>query len=461
MVLLIDQNVNYAGDFGCTFRSSAIFFKPKNITTTVSFSNYWQFKNGVKVGVVITVRNLKGQLVSREELSFEESNVVNYEVVNVEQGSVEIEAFSNENLRIPYAAIMVIYESKNAVSMVHSYGRNHSLIELEDGEAIIEARESCWTLKVDEKTSNKAIFHNGHVAIESQAATFEVTNADGVEEQVAFTLPRMEPFETVVFDAEAIFPQLKDFLGGRDGWGTLHFASNSSFTRLLIFWENSETSEVQVTHSNFDYSAHVTNLVETTKPGYMVLPTIYGEIPNVIIYPKFASGSYTADGIGDFSSGAVVEPIDETLAFRRNDGKLPARIVTAVSAKLTSAVSLPFECSLGIIHEKRPPKRFHWLIISRNHPTRIHLTAYKEIYPFEQAVELALKLYSDSAKDVLETSLSFPSIDKLPKEIKVDELFDLSGIGSFGYVSIFSHYGGLFVYSSLRKGDSLTIEHSF
>jgi len=34
-------------------------------------------------------------------------------------------------------------------------------------------------------------------------------------------------------------------------------------------------------------------------------------------------------------------------------------------------------------------------------------------------------------------------------------------IDSFGYVSIFSHYGGLVVYSSLRKGNSLISEHSF
>lgn len=457
----INQETNYAGKFGAVFRSSAIFYKPKNIKTTISFSNYWQFKNGLKVGLVITIRDLKGKLISREELSFEESNVINYEVVKVEEGSVEIEAFSSDNLRIPYAAIMVVYESKNGVSMVHSYGRNHSLIELEDDNAIVEARESCWTLRVDENTSNKAIFHNGHLALEAQEAVFTVSRVDGVEEQVKFTIPAVQKFETVIFDAERIFPKLKEFLGEQDGWGTLHFDSQSSFTRLLILWENTESGEVQVTHSNFDYSAHQTNMVESLKPAYMVLPSIYGEIPNAIVYPKFSTGTYTVNRRRSFSSGVVIEGNERTLAFQREDGQLPARIVTAASAKLNENTYIPFECSLGVVHEKRPPKRFHWFVISKRLSTVVHLTAYKEIYPSNEAIDLIFRLYSDTTKDVVEKSLSFSSIEELPKEIKVDEIFDLSDIDSFGYVSIFSHYGGLFVYSSLRKGNSLTLEHSF
>ena len=91
----------------------------------------------------------------------------------------------------------------------------------------------------------------------------------------------------------------------------------------------------------------------------------------------------------------------------------------------------------------------------------MHLTAYKEIYPCNQSIALICRLYSDSTKDVVEKSLSFSSLGELPTEMNVEDVFDLSSIRSFGYISIFSHYGGLFVYSSLRKGNSLTLEHSF
>lgn len=458
---LINQEANYACKFGAAFRSSAIFFKPKNIKTTISFSNYWAFKNGLNVGIVITVRGMKGNLVSREQVSFGDSNVINYEVNNVIEGSIEIEAFSSDNLRIPYAAVMAVYESENSVSMVHSYGRNHSLIELEDDNAIVQARESCWTLRMSDNTSNKAIFHNGHVAIESQEAVFKVSRADGLEKQISFTLPLVQKYETVIFDAEVIFPNLKDFLGTEDGWGTLHFESYSSFTRLLILWENSEHGEVQVTHSNFDFSAHQTNMIESLKPAYMALPLVNGAVPNVIVYPKFSEGNYIVNGGSSFSNGIVIDGNEQTLAFQREDGNLPARIVTAASAKLNQNTILPFECSLGVVHEKRPPKRFHWFIISNKHPTTVHLTAYDDIYAVSEPIELIFRLYSDTTKNVQEKSITFSSIKELTKEIAVEDVFDLSNLKSFGYVSIFCYYGGLFVFSSLQKGNSITLEHSF
>ena len=36
----LDQNKNYAKDFGKVFRSSGIFFIPKDVKTTISLSNY-------------------------------------------------------------------------------------------------------------------------------------------------------------------------------------------------------------------------------------------------------------------------------------------------------------------------------------------------------------------------------------------------------------------------------------
>lgn len=92
---------------------------------------------------------------------------------------------------------MVVYESTNGVSMVHSYGRNHSLIELEDDNAIVEARESCWTLRANPGTTNRAVFHNGHVRLCEQKAKFIVSRAYGVEEYIEFTLPSIDKFETV------------------------------------------------------------------------------------------------------------------------------------------------------------------------------------------------------------------------------------------------------------------------
>ena len=58
----------------------------------------------------------------------------------------------------------------------------------------------------------------------------------------------------LVFSVVDIFPNYKDFLIGSNGWGTVHFENQTAFTRLLLVWRDQESKEVQVTHSNFDYS---------------------------------------------------------------------------------------------------------------------------------------------------------------------------------------------------------------
>ena len=44
--ILVSQADNFAGNFGEVLRSSAIFWvkNSKQLKTTISFSNYWKFK---------------------------------------------------------------------------------------------------------------------------------------------------------------------------------------------------------------------------------------------------------------------------------------------------------------------------------------------------------------------------------------------------------------------------------
>ena len=56
------------------------------------------------------------------------------------------------------------------------------------------------------------------------------------------------------------------------------------------------------------------------------------------------------------------------------------------------------------------------------------------------------------------------SLSNLPDGIFVEDLFDNDpklDNQNFFYVSMFSNYGGLFMYSSMLKEKSMTIEHSF
>src|SRR5687767_12039295 len=124
---VISQQANFKADFGHVHRSSAIFHfrqaRSPRFRTTISFMNYWPLKRGNQVSVVASLRDLSGKLVQRESLVFTEGQVKNYSPLEGTdfEGSVEVEAFGNSNLVIPYAAIVGIYETAKGVTLVHSY----------------------------------------------------------------------------------------------------------------------------------------------------------------------------------------------------------------------------------------------------------------------------------------------------------------------------------------------------
>ena len=66
--------------------------------------DYWTVKKSMKVMVIASLRDLRGNLVLREKLNFDKGHVINYSP-NIEdeefEGSLEMEAICNDNLGIP------------------------------------------------------------------------------------------------------------------------------------------------------------------------------------------------------------------------------------------------------------------------------------------------------------------------------------------------------------------------
>lgn len=472
MGVLIDQEKNYSANFGGVYRSSAIFYKPKNISCTLSISNYWKFKNNFNVILLCSYRAMDGKLISRKEYSFQNSNVLNISIEEIDEGSIEVEAFSNINLRIPYAAVMALYETKNSVSMVHSYSRNHSLIELENNTSITEGRESCWTVRSSKSITNSAIFHNGHLEVKKQNAKLILTNIEGADKEVTFTIQKLSPFETIVFDLNEISPNFREHLLYKDGWATIHFNNHSSFTRMLITWFDKENLDYQVTHSNFDYSNHKTNFIKSKIPAYMKIPTFESNIPlTAVVYPKYSKGNYYLKLGGKnkyFDSGLFInlnEKEDKSIAFSREDGDLPSRLVTGIIGN-TRSNKLPFECSISAFHQKRPSKRFHWLLVSKRLNSKIYVTDYRELYndDINEKVIFSLSLYNPFNKNTYKKDVSFAKLDSVDKVLYPEKIFgtafnDLKD--ELGYVGVFSNYSGFTLYSSIEKNTSVSLEHSF
>jgi hypothetical protein len=471
--VIISQVDNYAMNFGEVLRSSAIFWAKNDdfLRTTISFSNYWKYKNCIDVKVFVNLRNLSGRLLNRKVIEFEKSSICNYSPPEDFEGSVEVEVFGIKNMRIPYAAIMAVYESSKSISMVHSYARAYSQHEIEDKRTITDGEESCWTLRDDNRCSSFAIIHNGPSKQLSQIAKLSVRNHLGNEQSVEIELAEFLPFQTISFEPKSYFNNLVQFLEGQPGNARISFKLNGGFSRMLCGIKTADNTQLQVTHSNFDYSTHDTDIIETgILRAYMRTPSVMGPYQQeIIVYPDSNKGEYILkceDEIKKFKTGEICglkfnDGEGKRIQFTRTDNILPTRIVTGLRLN-SQKINIPAECSLGVVHHNKPKKSFHWMLVSGKFNSQILLVDFQEVYggcPLN--AEFVFKLYTPKEKK--------EHVRKLVKSdlpangaVRVSAIFDDMILkDDYCYLSIWCSYGGLMIFSTLEKAGSITIEHSF
>lgn len=475
--IFINQKDNFTANFGDALRSSAIFYyrTGPGFRTTIAFMNYWKSKRNLEVAIVASLRTMAGKLVRRERLRFGDATVLNYSPsvdAATFEGSLEVESFCTENLVIPYSAIMAIYETTSGVTMVHSYARAYSRHEVEDGRCICVGEESCWTLRDRPGVRSFGIFHNGPKQMPPQRIVLRVSGQSG-RQQAELDLPALAPYQTVKVIPSEHLPHLASLLSGAPGQANLSFQLGEGFTRMLVGNEAVDGSDMQVTHSNFNYASHRTDVIEDPRAcGYMYIPDAGISDKTVIIYPDTDSGRYeVTDGSTTtaFVTGEVVTlPCKEgVLRFRRTDGKLPSRIVTAIAGNAAGA-AVPFECSLGVLTRAQPPKRLWWGVCAARPDLSSTWIAHDapEIYGGMPAnAVIKVSLHSSRTTVALERELGARDVDTLGGGIPLHELFDdpAAHLGSdFGYYTAFSEYPGLTWYSTLaNQRGSLCLEHGF
>ena len=174
--IFISQEKNFSNKHGFHYRSSAQFYfvidKAKKINTSLILFNYFQIKNNNKVAICVTLRDDKGSFVDRKHINFETQSVViidnKFWDLDNHLGSVEVEYFSLKNLVIPYAAVIGAYETNSGITYIHTYSRNYSKHEMENGFTVMESCESNWTIRDSKDVESFTILHNGFLKVEGQ-----------------------------------------------------------------------------------------------------------------------------------------------------------------------------------------------------------------------------------------------------------------------------------------------------
>ncbi|MEQ8507879.1 MAG: hypothetical protein RIB43_02675 [Rhodospirillaceae bacterium] len=473
----ISQSDRFAQNHGHVHRSSGIFYyrSATDFSTTLTLWNHFKHKNNVEAGLVASVRDMSGKLVGRESLNYDDGDVINYNPLVGEtfEGSVEIEAFSSSNLKIPFTAIAALYEAKKSVCLLHAYGRVYSSQEIEESRTVPVGREMGWSLRDTDTVRSFCVFHNGANGQPAQTVNLRVRNSKGDIKTAAIDLAPLRPFQTVRLNANDYIAGLSAFLGGREGTASLDFMVNGAFTRMLVANETVDATEFQATHSNFNYADHVTEaLPDSIGHAYMFIPKLQACDKKVIVYPEFSEGQYlleTQNRKIPFQNGdCVVEPVNaEELKFSRDDGALPARIVTGLILEGKSA-QLPAEISLNVLHAKKPDKRLSWGVCAASDRLKCYLVVtpmppLKGAFPSEGSMEL--RAYSATNHDVLSVKFGSSDIDRLSAGIAFDDIFPSLGAhlaGQTGYFTLYSEYGGLICYTMLSaQNGNVSLEHSF
>jgi hypothetical protein len=473
--VFISQSDRFAKNHGQVFRSSGIFYyrSASAFRSTITLWNHFKHKNATAVALLASVRDMTGKLLIRETLDFAAGEVINYSPFADEnfEGSVEIEAFSAQNLKIPFTAISAIYEAAQSACLIHAYGRVYSSHEIEENRTVPVGRECGWTLRDALGVRSFCVFHNGAGPQPPQVIKLRVLNAWGEQRLCDIDFPALPAFATVRLNAADHIGDLTAFLRGKEGTAALDFQVNGAFTRLLV--GNETGTEFQVTHSNFNYSDHETEaLPDAVGEAYMIIPDLNGRTRRVIVYPEFSPGAYalatTQRTVTFASSETVIVPVEtETIRFSRRDGALPARIVTGLIVDGGQG-QLPAEISLGVFHAKKPDKRLSWGVCAARSrlPSSLVVTdlgQIKGVFPVGGTMEL--RAYSAVNHDVMTAVLGAEDLDALSKGVAFDDLFPgLAGHlgGETGYYTLYSDYGGLFCYSLIHgENGSISLEHSF
>ena len=466
-------------DYGIVLRASGIFYfkKEKSFKTIINILNYWKLKKNLNITIVASLRRMNGSLIKREVLNFQKGNVINYTPDIPEEnfeGSIEIEAFSVEDMVIPYIGIIVVYQSETGISMVHTYGRTYSNHEIEEKRILPKGEETCCNAMRDSKDIESfAIVHNGSLLCPEQRVNISILNHKGERQEGSFTLHELAPYETVKIIPHDHFPNLTQFLDGHVGYSSFSFhLNNSAFPRMLAINAKRDGSDFQVTHSNFNLSKLTTTKLDGDKSTFMFVPRISDVSQEVVIYPDCDPGNYQAttksgNTVTFNENHGTVIPIQtkesEMITFKKMNGLMPTRIHTGIRLS-RSPTSLTTETCLGVYHESTPPKRFFWGICADNANLKSRIFLQQFSWGDKETTRnspVNIKLYSNNNQEAKEICVD-PS--DLFDGKYISELFSDSKefLGDeFGYFTIFSPFPYCVAFSTLENNHgSIAFEHT-
>lgn len=353
-----------------TFRSSAIFnaFHNTNISTRILFMGYWLLKRNItSIGLLINLRNSKGELIFRKFMEIKSPKAFRIEVFdllkesNIEndifEGSIELEIFSAVDLIYPYPAFVLNYYNDEFCTSVHSMGRVYNDFEDFNRNNEYEVNESGWDIQSTPELSGFFAFVNGPKVYESGEIYYEVINSDNESIVGKFNIGTVLPFESKKINLNKSINGIGGFLNGSVGTIKIGHKFDSFFPRFLVGIENVVNKELSITHSYYDSSnlkdnnAYWNRMSSDFYDSSIAIPTYYkhGLVTKLVIYPIFSPSSFTISLRFFNMDGNEVGYLRDFLFVHENDQKFRtldiSKVINDHNLFINAPNSVHIECN--------------------------------------------------------------------------------------------------------------------
>jgi hypothetical protein len=452
----------------------ALFSPHGDIDTEISLLNHFILKRGISdVIASVEIREINGTLVKSFKLCMNEERAysirVGEHVSSAFTGTVYVYFESNENLAVPFCAVMCSIKSVNSVCGVHTYGRRLEQKELGQALDLDNTVETGWTTRDSDIIKSFAALHGGAFEL-NLSVELEISNYKNKKLLIQRRF-KLEPFGTLLIIPQNLSDDVVTHLAGKKGHIKVFIKGlRGIFPRMLCgnfsssakeFNSLPEAEEIQFTHTNFDFST-IGQPDAGGDFGYYNQPLL----PNgyAIVYPvetkksiSIGQEKYISNSMHHISTKSVSQ-----IEIKSEGENLPSRFVAAAIGTWKGSV-LESECSTGIFIEDklRVPCHWHWGLLKpgfENGESIISIILSK--FNRNEDLSRTLKLrFFDEKRMLIEKDIVING----HQEIKtVDTLPLNSSNGAVWYVLSGDNMADLNIYSTyFPKNKAGFVEHAF
>ena len=431
------------------------------VDTEVSLLNHFILKRDIEdVVATFEIRDIKGELVNKFNINMDQPRVYSLRLSNYINrafiGSIYVYFNSNENLAVPFCAVMCSIKCLNSVCGVHTYGRRLEKKELGTSLDLKSTVETGWTARDTNEIKSFAVLHGGSVSLNLNIK-LEISNSAN-KKLLIKNKYILEAFGTLMIAPQDVSNEVISHLGGKKGHIKVYIDGlKGIFPRMLcgnyLVASKKETSlnnadEIQFTHTNFDFST-IEQPDSLSSLGYYNQPSLpkgYG-----IIYPVKTDKAITV-GQQEYISNTMhhieIDSVSQ-LEVKTIKGNLPSRFVAAAINKWDGA-KLESEGSTGTFIEDylRVPCHWHWGLLKpglENGKSVISVILGKFNRNEKLSRSLKLRLFSEEMllleKDILiDGNKEISTMDLLPGKLPKGAIWYVLSGNKLEDLNIFSTF---------------------